>query len=612
MIPNSGHPADYAFSNLKNRTSALEKKMTAATMLRHSRPTFQERLVCGKKIKIRGVFHMSEHHAPIGLEEKPVTTREILVYGSGTLCNSMIAATYNLLTPLMVLVLAMDPILVGVIIAIKTLWDGISDPIMASITDNARTRWGRRRPFILVGGVLTVLLCIATWTFIPTGDNVKPNVKEEVAIEQPAAEQPVMETVNAVAATETLDSAADSAPAEPVLAKEEAPAKSAVPVKAKKKSFRETMQEGSKVLSRSTADQKKTFYYLVVALLLLATTHTMFGVPFYALGIELSPTYHGRTRVVAYRSVYEKTIALLQPWYLPFCLMAVFANAIVGMKWLMILLACAALPSVIFAPVYTRERTHVDKSQKKVNMFVSIAKTLKNVHFLKVAALYIILQLTLSLFLQFGLYVNIFYVFAGDQETALKFGALIGAKVGTLAGILVIMAIPVVTWMCKRFQKHNTLRIALLLTATGCILNWFCYVPGHPNLQYILPFFYSLGISSTYTVLSTLMADVTDIDELNTGSRREGMFGAVMAWMMKTIGTIQAVAAMALLKATGFDQHMPAQTPETVLNMRLLFSFGGAALLGIGILLLHRYPLTRERMVEIKELIEQRKQAAAE
>jgi len=545
---------------------------------------------------------MRERQVEVGTEEQPVTTREILVYGSGTLCNSMIGATYGLLTPLMVLTLGMNPILAGLIIAVKTLWDGITDPIMASITDNASTRWGRRRPFIMIGGVLTVLLCIGIWTFIPVGDNVKPNVKKVEVVEQPA--EP------AVAAP-----VAERTPLEPVLAeaapKEEASAKPAVPVKPKKKSSWQTIREGSAVLRDTSADQKHTFYFLLISLMLLATTHTVFSVPYYALGIELSPSYHGRTRVVAYRSIFEKIMAMLAPWYLPFCMMAVFANAIVGMKWLMLIMAFVAFPTVIFAPLYTRERTQVDKARKKVGLFSSIATTLKNRHFLKVAALYIVIQLTLGLFLQFSLYVNIFHVFGGDQQTAMKFGALMQAKVGTVAGILVLMAIPVVTWMCKRFQKHNALRVALFLMAAGCFLNWYCYNPAHPNLQYILPFFFSLGISSTYTVLGTLMADVTDVDELNTGSRREGMFGAVMAWMGKAIGTIQAVAAGALLVATGFNPQTSFQTPETILGMRVLFSFVPAAVVGLSMLLLYRYPLTRERMAEIKEQIAQRKAAAA-
>lgn len=553
---------------------------------------------------------MTDQDNQVGMEEKSATTPEILVYGSGTILNGLITATYALLTPLMVLVLGMNPILAGLIISVKTLWDGITDPFMASITDNARTRWGRRRPFILVGGVLTILLCVGIWTFIPVGDDVKPNVAVDAGIEQPAAE--------VADATQTVEKTGASTASEPdkngEVLSDEAPAKPVIPPKPKKKSTWESIKAGSQVLSGTSEDQKKTFYFLLITLMMLATTHTVYSVPYFALGIELSPDYHGRTRVVCYRSIFQKILALVQPWYLPFCMMAIFANAIVGMKWLMIILACFALPSAIAASVYTRERTQVDKSQKKVNLFVSIGTTLKNKHFLKVAALYIVLQLTMGIFLQFGLYINVFHVFGGDHESAMKFGALMQAKVGTLAGILVLLSIPAVNWMCKKFQKHNALRIALVMTGAGCFLNWFLYTPSNPNLQYILPFFFSLGISSTYTVLSTLMADVTDIDELNTGSRREGMFGAVMAWMSKAIGTLQGLAVGALLVSTGFNAQALSQSPETILKMRILFSFIPAIIMGLALLLLYRYPLTRERMAEIKELIEQRKQnkAAAE
>lgn len=549
---------------------------------------------------------MSEHHSSGDSHDKPVSTGEIIVYGTGTVCNGLVGATYNLLTPLMVLALGMNPVLVGTIMAIKTLWDGITDPVMASITDNASSRWGRRRPFILIGGLMTVLLCVAIWTFIPVGDGVKPNVK--AVEEKPVAEKTVEASAEIVAAEAAPVTAEAAVVAEAV---KEAPveAKPAVPVKPKKKSSWQTIKEGSAVLKQTSAQNQKVFFYLVVTLLMLATTHTMFSVPYYALGIELSPSYHGRTRVVAFRSAFDSTLGLLTPWYLPFCMMAVFANAVVGMKWLIILIACFALPGVLMASIYTRERTHVAKARKKVNLFKSISATVKNHHFLKIAALYIILQLSMGMFLQFGLYINIFHVFGGDAETAMKFGALMQAKVGSVGGIMALCSIPFITWVCGRFQKHNALRLALFMTASGCILNWFCYNPEHPNLQYVLPFFFSLGISSTYTVLGTLMADVTDMDELTTGTRREGMFGAVMSWMSKAIGSIQALAAGGLLVATGFNAQLGHQTPETILKMRVLFSFAPAVVLFLAMLLLWRYPLTRERMAEIKELIAQRKAA---
>ena len=500
-------------------------------------------------------------------EEGEIGRGELLAYSAGSLCNTLASAVHSLLTPLLVLTLGMSPVLAGLVMAIKTLWDAITDPFMATVTDNASTRWGRRRPFILWGAIALAVLSAALWFGVPAGDRAKPNV--------------------------TPESAVAAAPAPPSVARHGG-----------------AIASGFAALREVSAPEQRIFWFMTIGMMLVATAHTVFSVPYYALGIELSPSYHGRTRVVAYRSVFEKVMGLVSPWFLPFCLLAIFPHAIRGAAWLTVVLSVVAVPAAVATFAATRERTHVARSRKKVKLLPSIALTLKNRHFLKIAALYIVLQLALGLFLQFGLYINIFHVFGGDRELAMKSGALMQAKVGTLGTVLALVSIPFITWVCRRYQKHNALRLALGMMATGCALNWFCYRPGHPNLQYILPFFFSLGISSTYTVLATLMADVTDIDELNSGSRREGMFGAVMAWMSKGVGSIQALLAGALLAATGFDAQAVAQAPETILNMRLLNSFAAAGVLVLAMFLLHRYPLTRERMEEIKSELEARREAA--
>jgi GPH family glycoside/pentoside/hexuronide:cation symporter len=45
------------------------------------------------------------------------------------------------------------------------LWDGVLDPIMGWISDNARTKWGRRRPFIFVGAIFAGLTYPLIWWF---------------------------------------------------------------------------------------------------------------------------------------------------------------------------------------------------------------------------------------------------------------------------------------------------------------------------------------------------------------------------------------------------------------------------------------------------------------
>ncbi len=64
--------------------------------------------------------------------------------------------------------LKMRPLYVAIILMSLRLWDGMIDPIMGCISDNTRTRWGRRRPFILVGAILAGLTFPLIWWF-PAG-----------------------------------------------------------------------------------------------------------------------------------------------------------------------------------------------------------------------------------------------------------------------------------------------------------------------------------------------------------------------------------------------------------------------------------------------------------
>ncbi len=59
--------------------------------------------------------------------------------------------------PLFNMELQMRPLYVAIILMSLRLWDGVIDPLMGWISDNARTRWGRRRPFIFVGAILSAI-----------------------------------------------------------------------------------------------------------------------------------------------------------------------------------------------------------------------------------------------------------------------------------------------------------------------------------------------------------------------------------------------------------------------------------------------------------------------
>ena len=52
---------------------------------------------------------------------------------------------------------------VGLAMSIPTFWDAITDPVMGHITDNTRSRWGRRHPYILLGGLASVVSFYFIW-----------------------------------------------------------------------------------------------------------------------------------------------------------------------------------------------------------------------------------------------------------------------------------------------------------------------------------------------------------------------------------------------------------------------------------------------------------------
>jgi len=510
--------------------------------------------------------------------ENDASFKEIVLYALANIGPALGNQVFGVINLIAVVAMGISPLLMGMVTGIKSAWDGVTDPVMAYITDNTRSRWGRRRPYILIGGIGQVLFLCAAIFFFPRGEHLQTNV---------------VLTAEATEGTNTT--------AQAVTQKDKLP-------KAKPGMFASIHAGLKEFNDPKNADKRAVVIYLTIVFVIFTTLTTITSVPYYALGIELSPSYNGRTQIVTYRAMLDKIIGLLAPWVTPFCLMLYFTTALDGLRWVAVAAVIFGIPCVVLMVRYTRERTHVSmqKGQRlKMGFARSIWVTFKNPHFLKIFALYQFIGFSTGLFTAIGTYLNIYWVMGSAQR-----GAALGAGVGMVAWALGFVLLPVLNWACRRFQKHVTLRIAVIWMSIGCIMKWWCMNPKHPEYQFILPFFFSIGIGSVYMVLSTMMADVTDIDELETGTRREGMFGAIMAFLMKTVGSITPVLAGAILVISGFDPVLKVQTDSTILNMRLLYSFVPGIMLLFSLLLLWRYPLTAERMLEIKAELARRRNAA--
>lgn len=100
--------------------------------------------------------------------KKKLSTFTKLLYGTGdfgySLNNSIIAAYFPIF---MMDVVGISPALAAAALFIGRSWDYINDPLIGYLSDRTRTRWGRRRPFLLFGALPFALTFILLW--------IKPN-----------------------------------------------------------------------------------------------------------------------------------------------------------------------------------------------------------------------------------------------------------------------------------------------------------------------------------------------------------------------------------------------------------------------------------------------------
>jgi len=100
--------------------------------------------------------------------EDRISLKQKSAYAVGMLVNNLQAAALPAMVVILNLGLGMDPVLVGLLGAIPRIFDAVSDPMLGYISDNTRTRWGRRRPFIFAGALTAGLIFALMWQ-LPAG-----------------------------------------------------------------------------------------------------------------------------------------------------------------------------------------------------------------------------------------------------------------------------------------------------------------------------------------------------------------------------------------------------------------------------------------------------------
>ncbi len=128
---------------------------------------------------------------------------------------------------------------------------------------------------------------------------------------------------------------------------------------------------------------------------------------------------------------------------------------------------------------------------------------------------------------------------------------------------------------------------------------WLIFVP--------IPLF-AFGMGGLFTLMMSMTADVCDLDELNNGMpRKEGTFGAIYWWMVKLGQALAIILSGVILKVVGFDQNTTVQSIETMTRLRIADIIVPATTAALAMLVMWNYSLSGKRAKEIKEELVKRR-----
>ena len=169
----------------------------------------------------------------------------------------------------------------------------------------------------------------------------------------------------------------------------------------------------------------------------------------------------------------------------------------------------------------------------------------------------------------------------------------------------VIVAFIIVPPLSARLGKKNAAILLAMISMTftaGLYGSWLLdLVPGAPNDPSILFMFALVAMTNSAAVgmmmlTSSMMADVVEASQQETGRRSEGLFFAGYFFMQKCAVGIGTFAAGMILTFADFPQNaVPGRVDVTVLDGLALYYMGTVLVLGIiGVLVLRHFPISRE------------------
>ncbi len=355
--------------------------------------------------------------------------------------------------------------------------------------------------------------------------------------------------------------------------------------------------------------QMLLFWYYVGIGILMQTMFTVTTVPYYTLTAELTHDYDERTNLNGYRfsfSLAGNIIGLLMAQGL----FALFAGDS-KMQYLSLGLASAGLIVLfmgwciagVWKPVQAREAERLrTTTSRTIPFFEQIKIAFSHKPFLMVCMIYLFSWLAVQLT---GSVLQLYVMdWMGLERRYFPMVAI--AVQGTA-----LLLLPVWSRLSERFGKRRVYMAGSVIWI-GAQIGLVSLQPGSNTLMFILAVLAGVGVSTAYLIPWSMIPDIIELDELNTGQRREGVFYGFMVLLQKIGLAVGLGLSGWLLDLAGYIEKTeaiadPTQPDSALFALRLIVGPVPMVFLILGIITAWRYPITREKHQEILDRLAERR-----
>ena len=339
------------------------------------------------------------------------------------------------------------------------------------------------------------------------------------------------------------------------------------------------------------------FVHLLICYLLLYTLWTIFNIPYYSMGMELTPEYHERSRLFGWRQGFS-VAGIVAGTLAPVVFSRIAGSKVVGYSWMAAVVGgvCVVLILIMFFIIQERRES---VKRPAFPFFKGLGVTFRNRAFVILMLVYLTSMIGQSFITPLAIYMAK-YVVKVEWVTQPLILTYMSAS---------LLSIPFWLYLSKRIGKNRTWTAAMLIGAIGYALVYTVH-EGTWLRWILLTIPTGAPYGCTMMLGPAIQADVIDSDELETGTRREGAFIGVWSFIDKAAIGLAVFVGLQGLEIFGYVPNV-TQTKIVITGITVLYSLLPASLNLVAVFIFQKFPITREVHAEIRAQLDARKSGNA-